>query len=42
MPAGGSEKRDPSKWLQNREDWFSEKMQQQTLTQNKCKVLEVK
>jgi hypothetical protein len=48
MPVGQSgassatEKRDPSKWLENQEDWFSEKMQPQVQAQNKCKILEVK
>ena len=39
--AGAPENRDASKWSENQELWFPDKMQQQILAQNKRQILEV-
>jgi hypothetical protein len=39
--AGTPEHRDTSKWLENQELWFPDKVQQQILAQNKRQILEV-
>jgi hypothetical protein len=33
--------RDPSKWLENQDDWFSDKLKGQSMALNKSKILEV-